>query len=413
MDSSPRALPHLPFFEALATLDESSDDWHAITAGLVTLRLFDAWIADGPGVVAAGAFGLRAVREAIGRVSRGNTTRALLTSVVDAMECAVVVQVPMVAPRLMAYARALQFDAKWALATDVYRTVLARAHPSEDADIVVNGNMQLGACLRVLGDMGQAAEAYGRAAQIARRTGDAVNVLRSQIAEANLAIDRGNLPHAEQILDRTIRQAKRKGLTEVWALATHERANVAHRRGSYELSVRLIHEALGSLRMPSARDRALADLAASFYELGVRSAARDAHLILAYTAQEQYSRWVATINLLEIAAVDRCEPVFEQYRRELAGASLPPMLAAYYELYLGQGYRMFERFEPARAALERAVVIASRHHLNEVLIKAEASLGQLRAGGLVVPRAAVKPSPAVARVASAIREMRALVGVAG
>ncbi len=48
MDSSPRVLLHLPFFEALATLDETSDDWRVTSAGLVTLRLFDAWISEGP-----------------------------------------------------------------------------------------------------------------------------------------------------------------------------------------------------------------------------------------------------------------------------------------------------------------------------------------------------------------------------
>ena len=68
-----------------------------------------------------------------------------------------------------------------------------------------------------------------------------------------------------------------------------------------------------------ARDRVLNDLGASFVQLGVYSAARDAYLVVAATAQEQYMRWTAMINLLDVAADERREPVFEQYRRDLEG----------------------------------------------------------------------------------------------
>src|SRR6185437_16926372 len=98
----------------------------------------------------------------------------------------------------------------------------------------------------------------------------------------------------------------------------------------------------------TAKDRALSDLAATFVDMGMLDAARDAHLMLAATAVEQYTRWVATINLLEIAARDQREPVFEQYRRELADAELPATLAAYFEFYTGQGYRAFDRNEQAQ-----------------------------------------------------------------
>ncbi|HJU64416.1 MAG TPA: hypothetical protein VJ596_02005, partial [Gemmatimonadaceae bacterium] len=106
-------------------------------------------------------------------------------------------------------------------------------------------------------------------------------------------------------------------------------------------------------------------------------------------------------------------PVFEQYRRELADASLPASLAAYYHLYVGQGYRMFHRPEQASAALERAIEIASAHHLNQALIKAEQSLQEIRDGGVIIIADTPDPSPEVATVAGAIKELRALAGVAG
>src|SRR5918911_3033212 len=237
-----RAFPHLPYFEALTHIEESSAEWRATSAGLVTLRLFDAWVRDGTHVVAADAWGLRAVREVIAAIELGNSARALLTSVVDAMAAAPTVRVSVVAPRLMAYARGLQFDGHWTLAADVYRTVIAHSQPVEDADIVVAANMQLGACLRVLAEWSEATTAYTTAGQIAALTGDVMNVLRARLAEANLAMDRGNLPQAEAILDETIRGAAEAGQAHIRAMALQDRGVVARRRGDYESAVRMEYE---------------------------------------------------------------------------------------------------------------------------------------------------------------------------
>lgn len=406
-------LRHLPFFEALASMEEGSSDWRVTSAGVLTLRLFDAWVDEGRSVIAADALGARSVRDAIAAVDPRVSTRALLQSVLDAMEAVPSVRVATVAPRLMAYARALQFDGRWSLAADVYRTVLAVAHPVEDADVVVTANMQLGASLRVLAEWGEAALAYASAGQIAGLTGDIMNVLRSRIAEANLAIDRGNLPEAEGILDETLERANHPTLGEVHALALHERGRVAHLRGDSNLSMKMLHQALRGYKDPRMRDRALGDIANAFLELGVRTAARDAYLILAATAQEQYVRWGATINLMEIASLDGREPVFEQYRRELADVALPASMAAVYHFYVGQGYRLFGRDELAATSLERAIEIAAQHRLNQVLIKAEASLMEVRSGRTIAAQAAAEPTPELTPVAGAIREMRALAGVAG
>src|SRR5919204_4400685 len=243
-----RAFPHLPYFEALTHMKESSAEWRATSAGLVTLRLFDAWVRDGKHVVEADAWGLRAVREVIATIEVGNSARALLTSVVDSMVVAPSVRVSIVAPRLMAYARGLQFDGHWTLAADVYRTVIAHSQPVEDADIVVAANMQLGACLRVLAEWHEAAIAYTTAGQIAALTGDVMNVLRARLAEANLAIDRGNLPQAEVILDETIRGATESGQAHIRAMALQDRGIVAQHRGELDLAVRLGYEAVNSFR---------------------------------------------------------------------------------------------------------------------------------------------------------------------
>ncbi len=412
MSGPHRTLSHMPFFEALAATKETSDEWRAVSAGLVTLRLFDGWIEEGESVVSSSSLSLKAVREAIAAIETRHSARSLLTSIVDAMVATGKRDLTTVAPRLMAYGRALQLDGQWSLAADVYSTVVTYARPIDEPDLYTAANMQLGASLRLCADWTGALAAYRTAGDVALMCGDTTTALRSRVGEANVARDRGNLPLAETLLDETIRSAESAGLADIRTAALHERAAVAHRRGNFELAVQLGHDALQSAS-GTQRDEILADMAASFYELGARSVARDVHLIIAATSQSQFKRWQSLINLLEIAAIDGSEPAFEQYRRELASAQLPALLSAYYHLYLGQGYRMFSRASQAKAEIERAISIASANQLNQVVIEAEMALDQIRDGGVVIiaERTDKEPSAAVEPAVRTIRNLRALAGV--
>ncbi|MEO7456009.1 MAG: hypothetical protein ABIY52_07085, partial [Gemmatimonadaceae bacterium] len=111
---------HLPFFTELASLDDGDSAWKAVSAGLVLLRLVDAWIEEGASVVAADAWGVRSVAAAIEEMPLGSPARAILSSALDSLTTAHSGDMHSVAPRLMAYARALDLDARWALAADVY-----------------------------------------------------------------------------------------------------------------------------------------------------------------------------------------------------------------------------------------------------------------------------------------------------
>jgi len=115
------------------------------------------------------------------------------------------------------------------------------------------------------------------------------------------------------------------------------------------------------------------------------------------------------VNLLELAAADGEEAVFERFARELAAVkALPPFIAARYFLQLGDGYRRFGRGAAARNALARAIHIAEQHRFNQILIMAE----QLSAAPVLPTREArhltQAPTSAVARVANFVRELREL-----
>jgi tetratricopeptide (TPR) repeat protein len=288
--------------------------------------------------------------------------------------------------------------------------VLEYAQPVGDADITIAANLQLGFCLRTLAQWREAMLAYATAGRAASAVGDVVGVLRARVGEGKLAIDRGNLPEAEMILDETIENAVGSGLQSVRAVALHDRAHVAHMRGQFDRAINLGYEALSGTDDPTERDRVLGDLGASFFELGLRDAARDAQLILASTAQQQSTRWAATINLLEIAGSDGSEAVFEQYRRELANNPLPAFLAAQYHYHVGEGYKKLKKQQEAREAYRRAVEIAQANELNQILFKAEGAMREIEDGGVVLVSEA-KPfavSSEVRHAADAIREMRVL-----
>jgi len=412
---STAALRHLAFFDELSRLTEDDDAWKEISAGLVALRLVDRWLEEGASVVAADAWGYTSVVDAVDAIPVGRPVRGMLRSVVDAMAATTTPNFRTVAPRLMAYARALDFDARWPLAVDVYHTVIAFSEPLENADTVIAAHLRLGYCLRQVGEIDQSAAAYGMAGRIAEQTGDMVGVLRARIGDAKIAMLRGNLPRAELILDEAIEDAGKHGLPGVESMALQDRAGVAGMRGNYELAVRLAYRALPGTESERNRDRLLHDIAMAFGRLGVRSAARDGFLVLVATSADQYVRWSASIQLLAIAAADGVGPMFEKYRLELAGQPLPSMLRAEYEYETGRGYLALGHFEDATKWLSAAVSTANANGLYQMVFEAESELVQANQARTREERSAPyqEIAPDVTEVAEAMRAMREMTRAGG
>jgi tetratricopeptide (TPR) repeat protein len=406
---SENRLRHLPFFEEIASHDEAHPEWRAASAGLVVLRLVDAWLEEGPELTSDDAWTIRGVRNAIGEVAETTPIRSLLGRVVDALQTRKP-DIHVVVTPLMAYAQALEYDAKWVLAADVYHSVLAHLHPVEDGDASVAAHLRLGQCYRYLHRIDDAVAAFTSASEIATAVGDIVGVLRARTGEARIAILKGNWPRAEQLLDETIARAVGSDLSDVRSRALHDRSEVARKRGEYEFAIRLAYDALAHSESPTEKDRILADIAVAFLDLGVLSAARDAYLVLFATAQEQYLRWAAALNLLEISSLSGEEIFFEQYRRHLNGANLPPLFATAYALNTGLGYHRFGNIEHARAHLQRAMALAEEHGINDFLFQAEEALFALTSPPKTRPNRTAIPLD-LQEVAGAIRHLRETAGV--
>jgi len=419
---------HAPFVATLAAGDETSVEWRAVKSGYLTLRLLDVWLADGPRGAAI-AEGCRAVAQVIDDLPPGNAERHLLANLLAAIGRAPDAAIAHVAAPLLAYGCALQLRAAWALAGDVFGIVLAEcmavgvsggsaALPLRmaegDSSAGTTAALRLASCMRQLGDHARAAEAYAVAECLGASTDNVYAVLMAQLGHAKLTVERGNLPAAEAECDAVIDAATRAGVLDVRAQACYERAHVAHRRGHHALAVSLAYEAWKETTDPAERDRVLTGLATSLAEVGQREAARDANLLLAAQARDPSTRWVATINLLELAAQDGREVEFTRLRRALEDVDLPPMLAGYFHYYVAQGYQTFGQPVRAEAEYDRTIAIATRHGLNGLLIQAE-DAKRTAAAPTTVPTSRAVPTRdrGVTSVAAAIRGARQLAGITG
>jgi len=368
---------HQVYFDTLGSMREDSASWRSVFAGLSVLRLVDAYTETGSSIDPANWAQLHSVRTAIEDVNAGDPVRGVLTTVLEeATKRATIDDV--VCASLLAYGRALDYEASWGLATDVFATVAKIARPEKSARLAIEANVAIGGAARRNGDWETSARAYSQAAYIADTIGDRQGILTVQVGIANTYMAKGNLPQAQTILDDVIVQSGDERMDEVRAVALHSRASVAQRKGEHSEGLRLAHEALTLTKKSSERDLVLEDIAAIFTELGLRDAARDAHVVLAATAQSKLARGTATINLMELAALDGMPEAFDAYARELASAQLGPWLRAHYLLFLGEGMSWLGRHEEAEEALHEAVSFADANQIHQVSFRAQSSLAAAR-----------------------------------
>jgi len=399
---------HQLYFDTLGSMKEDSDSWRSVFAGLSVLRLVDAYADAGSPANVPGWAQLHAVKAAIEAVGEGDTLRSVLSTVFDEVTKRGVID-DTVCDSLLVYGRALDYEASWGLATDVFATVAKLARPERNARLAVEAHVAIGGAARRNGDWDTSARAYSQAAYIADTLGDKPGVLTVQVGIANTYLAKGNLPQAETILDDVIVQARDQNLPEIQGKALHSRAAVAQRRGEFAEGLKLAHEALNLTTRPADRDVVLEDIAVLFSELGLRDSARDTHMILTATGQTKLLRWTATLNLMELASMDGVEEAFDGYAKELADAPMGCWVRSHYLLFLGEGMARFGRIDAAENALREAISFAEANQVHNVVFQAESVLSSIRS----TPRPAgpfVAPAPwtleEIAPVIATISQLR-------
>ena len=367
---------HQIFFDILGSMREDSASWRSAFAGLSVLRLVDSYADGGSKPGSAGWAEFHSVRTAIEAVCDGDPVRGVLTGVLQEITNRGIVD-DAVCAALLNYGRALDYEASWGMATDVFSTVAKIARPERNARLAVEANVAVGGAARRNGDWETSARAYSQAAYIADTLGDRRGVLTVQVGIANTYLAKGNLPQARIILDDTLVQARDQSLPDVHSMALHTQAAISHIAGDYGEAVKLAYEALNITSDAGEREFILCDIAAGFSELGMRDSARDAYLILIATSQGKRARWQAIINLLELAALDEDEQSFDSYNAELRSAPMGPWLRSHYLVLLGEGLIRFARFAEAEEALREGLAFASANQIHKVIFQAETALDML------------------------------------
>ncbi|MDP9204785.1 MAG: hypothetical protein M3P12_04895 [Gemmatimonadota bacterium] len=406
---------HQVYFDNLGSMKEDSASWRSVFAGLSVLRLVDTLADGGSPLNPAGWAQLHSVRTAIETLSEGDPVRGVLTAVFEEVTKRGAID-DTVCASLLAYGRSLDYEASWGLATDVFSTVAKLARPEKNPRLAVEANVAVGGAARRNGDWDTSARAYSQAAYIADTLGDKPGVLTVQVGIANTYMVKGNLPQAQTILDDVIVQARDLNLPEIQGMALHSRAVIAQKRGNHTEGLKLAYDALQHTMNPATRDFVLEDIAAIFTDFGMRGSARDAHLILAATAQTKLVRWTATINLMELASVDGMENVFDSYARELASVECGPWVRSHFLLFLGEGQHRLERFEQAEETLQDAVAFAASNQFHEIEFRAQSALAAVRSAARRTSTFAATPTwvpDDVASVVRAISELRKTTAATG
>lgn len=400
-------LIHQAFYDVLAGSSEDLPAWAPTLAGLAVLNLVDIARED-RAIVDADWTGVRVAADAVSALREGSAFRRPLQRIIDELRD-IGPSLTSLNQSLFKYGRTLDLEGHWTLAADVFATVTEMAREARDANLAIEATTALGGAARRSGDWDRSAESYATAAHLADSLGDKASGLTVQIGVANTHMARGNLPAAQMILDEVIDEAGRSGFDGVQALAYHGRASLAHLRGEFADTVSLAYKALEKTSNPSARDSINADIAAAFMELGMHDAARDAYLIVSMTSRYQWVRWQASINLMELAAIDGMEESFNSYLKNLKNAALDPRLRSYFLLYAGQGLRRLGREDEGREFIADALAFATEHKINQVAH--DAGLAMANADRPSQQRnPAVSPDvlPAVAEVAAAMSNLRML-----
>ena len=411
-------LPHRAYIEALAEVPEGSPAWHAIVAGYAALQLFESWMDGGIGATAPSMLDLRRVRRYVEAVPERHAGRRCLAQLVDSIEEATGELDVEPAPRrtevgrvLASYAKLLQYDALWGLASDVHGTIVEFAQRTNDLPRMLDSMLMRGYSLRMQGRFAEATDAYAALRAAATAAGDVRYRLESDLSDAKVALDRGNIPAARLLLDRTIADARRAECQPIVAKGLGDRARISLAQGDDDFALACLYEALELSADPLGRERVLSNIALTFAQMGLRDAARDAALLVAATAQDRSTRLTALVNLMELAHHDGRELVFEQYRRDLAAEELTPYLEVTYLEACVAGFRMFGRLGEARHTAQRMLNVAERHGLNEFVLKAEALVRDAWAAQLPPDDDDRPPTPRAMAIARAINDMRIAAGL--
>lgn len=382
------ALRHLAFLEAMSAAPESSPEHREARACFLALRHLDSWIALGADGGAPTDRSSSAVAEALAAVGEDTEMRSALAAITTAIPVLSNADAQPVLPRVFALGSLLESRGRMRHAADVYGTVARHVDTGAHADLAYDAHMRMASCLRHDGQLDLADQAYTTAGTLAARSRDRVRVLTSRVGRAKVMWVRGNYPAADGALRGLEAEARAEHASELVAMILHDRAVLSRMRGDLHEAIRLVWAGYQLTRDEFDRERMLWDLANFLGLSGAFDTAQDALRLIELSARHQFGRWMAQVNLMDLAARTDNELQFHHYRRALEPAPLAGARRVAYLLDAGRGLAHFGDAAGARTQLTEGLRLAESLHLNDKVFEFEAALAALA-------EQATTPTPAV------------------
>lgn len=387
----------------MAAQPEKAAARKALEAGFLTLRILDEWMLVGGMVADTESQTYTATKAAIDAVKDDTETRVALGRVLEAVMMLYEPDAQPVLPRVFAYGSMLEHRGQLALASDVYMSVSRLVDPQAHFDLAFDALMKQGFCFRLIGDFEQAQRAYEQAGMLAARGRDRSRVLQARIGEAKVLWSRGNLPAADTALAKIAAEAETLGDVKLQALAKHDCATVARLREDLPRAVRLVYDAFRLTVDEGEKERVLSDLGNFLGLMGAFESARAALTVLERGGRTQETRWIARINLMDLATREGNELHFEQARRALEHERIPDALNGPFLRDAARGLARFGRVADARAALGRARAIAESRGLHKLQFEVDGLEQELDRLAAAAER--ITPVQAPEDIASAIEAL--------
>jgi len=285
----------------------------------------------------------------------------------------------MLFPPLQALAYRLEEESRFDEALDVLQTAI-RLSDGRDAEEEVGVFLHLGRIYRNNNSFREARNCYERAGAMALRLRDRHSELLSRIGRGIVTRQTGNLPESEKILRDVIAESQTSKDGDAEARASQDLAGTLYFAGRISEATPYAFRAYELHDAPSDKARALSDTGAMLKALGHYSAAQNAYsVVLAHDLRPDV-RARTEIECLEVSALTGDRVSFERWRCEIAKKrdDLPQDVLLEFELEMGIGYSMFDRYDRAEDHIRNAIAIAEELGMGQRLFFAERRLEEIQ-----------------------------------
>ncbi|MEO7217818.1 MAG: hypothetical protein ABI026_06460 [Gemmatimonadaceae bacterium] len=400
------------FLSQLASA-RSETEFDRTAAGFAAFQVYDSVRTHGFGP-SVHSDALRRVAADVARLSTDSRIRDGLEALLDALpfwESGGAVRIGRRATytALLMYGQALGDEGEWKLAESIYGRIGMDTELDGETWLAAEARLLMGRASRMCAHWEQSATAYKRAYELALEVGDMSIRLRAQIGEANNLWIRGDFPAAKRRLQTVARRA-RESFPSILPRVTLAQAGIANASGEYERAIRLAFGLLSTLPdTDELKYACLVDLASFLSDYGLPQIASSALHMVEASAPEPSVRRHASLNLLFLAAQHGTERAFSDRRKALSTEPLAPRQQTQYALFTAQGLRRFGHYDAATISAERAVQLANRFELFQLVFESEAELREIESAreASVTADSTLEPSETESQSVAGKRKARA------